>query len=246
MNQTALKRFEPNDRALAEKDFIVGRTSAVLLIGCLISLTGCRSFSSTMLNRLGDNSFVGNSNGYAKSNNGARPFKGIPITLQVPSHLDVYIDEVFYLQDDGSDVASISEPLDDTRILNVRTELIKTKKVFTVDYKRPGSGTLNSNTTFSDEQYFKTISNTITDTTITDSAALLNTVLKGVSTSATGPTDKQAMELTDVVRDTRVVAFKRFDINDPDFELQVEEFVNQHLNNCDRCGQSPSYDQTRE
>lgn len=229
---------------------------SIMALGWILSLVGCQSFSSTMLNRLGDNSFIGNSNGYADCANGARPFKGIPITLQVPSHLDVFIDEVYYLQGEtktcgeGEDqtisYTTINEPLSDdssrTRILNVRTKLIKTKKVFTVDYKRPGSGSLNSNTTFSDEQYFKSITNSLTDTTITDSAALLDTVLKGVSTDAAGPTAEQMEAFKDVVRDTRVVAYKRFDINEPDFEMQVEAFVNQHLNNCDRCGQSPTYD----
>ncbi len=217
-------------------------TPSILIASCFCCLIGCQSFSSTMLNRLGDNSFVGNSNGYGKAGSQARPFKGIPITLQVPSHLDVYIDEVYYLQD-GGDKAQIVEPLADTRILKVRTELIKTKKVFTVDYKRPGSGTLNSNTQLSDEQYFKSISNSIIDTTITDSAALLNTVLTGRSTSADGPTTAQQSLMSNLVRDTRVVAYKRFDINDPDFEYQVEAFVNQNLNDCDQCGQSPTYDQ---
>jgi hypothetical protein len=216
-----------------------------------------------MLNRLGDNSFIGNSNGYANAADGARPFKGIPITLQVPSHLDVFIDEVYYLQGtvliegEGEDAkasfSTIDEPLLDaeahtpyTRILNVRTKLIKTKKVFTVDYKRPGSGSLNSNTTFSDEQYFKSITNSITDTTITDSALLLDSALKGVSTANKGPTQEQLAEFGDLLRDTRVVAYKRFDINEPDFELQVEEFVNTHLNSCDRCNQSPTYDHLKK
>lgn len=221
------------------------RTRLILAYSIILALTGCQTFSSTMLNRLGDNSFIGNSNGYANGTSQARPFKGIPITLKVPSHLDVYVEEVFYLQDPG-DGGSIRETLDDTRMLQVRTDLIRTKKVFTVDYKRPGSGTLNSTTNFSDDQYFKKIDNSIDDTTITDSAALLNTALKGVtgiSTAADGPTTDQTGLLSNLLRDKRVVAYKRFDINDPDFELQVEMFVNQHLNNCDHCGSQPSYDQ---
>lgn len=223
-----------------------------------------------MLNRLDDNSFVGNSNGQASSQSSARPFKGIPITLKVPSHLDVYIEEVYYMQDDGDDQRTLTDALSDTRIMNVRTELIKSKKVFTVDYKRPGAGTLNLSTKFSDEQYFQSISRALQDTTIVDSANLLNTALGGTSDPATatgtlpalvapttptsgtqsapptlipsGPTAVQAAMLESHIRDTRVVAYQRFDINDPDFELQVDAFVSLHLNNCDRCGQSPLYD----
>jgi hypothetical protein len=223
-----------------------------------------------MLNRLSDNSFAGNSNGTTDGKSGARPFKGIPITLRVPSHLDVYIEEVYYMKDDGDDKAALSDSLTGTRILNVRTDLIRTKKVFTVDYKRPASGTLNLETEFSDEQYFQSISRALQDTTIVDSANLVNTALGGTSDPAqsagtlpgvvpptvpgsgpqterpatvpSGPTAAQAAMLTEHVRDTRIVAFQRFDINDPDYEFQVDRFVSQHLNNCDQCGRSPTYD----
>lgn len=236
---------------------------------------GCQSFSSTMLNRLGDNAFVGNSNGTADGNSAARPFRGIPVTLRVPSHLDVYIEELCYMKDDGDDKAALSGSLTGTRILNVRTEVVSTKKVFTVEYKRPASGTLNLETNFSDEQYFRNISRALQDTTIVDSANLMNTTFGGTSDPArssgrlpalvpptvpgagpqteqpaavpSGPTAAQATVLTNHVRDTRIVAFQRFDINDPDYEFQVDRFVSRHLNNCDRCGRcgrSPTYDKT--
>ena len=209
------------------------RTASILLLACLAGLTGCQSFSSTMLNRLDNNSFVGNSNGTANSKCGARPFKGIPIALKVPSHLDVYIDEIYYMTEDDADRAALSDALTGTRILNVRTQLIKTRKIFTVDYKRPASGTLNLQTQFSDEQYFKSIATALQDTTIVDSANLLNSALGGTSDPAqatgqvpsivpptvptpgtqpdpttpvpTGPTAAQAAALTNHVRDTRVV-----------------------------------------
>ncbi len=57
-----------------------------------------------------------------------------------------------------------------------------------------------------------------------------------------GPTQTQLARLTKHIRDTRVVAFKRFDINESDFEYQVDAFIAQHLNNCDFCGTTPRYD----
>ena len=36
----------------------------------------------------------------------------------------------------------------------------------------------------------------------------------------------------------RTIAWKRFDINEPDFEQQLVQFVNLHLNDCNECGPS--------
>ena len=123
-----------------------------------------------------------------------------------------------------------------------------------VDYKRPGSGTLGTSTNFTDQQYFSDITSNVKDTTITDSANLLATALQ-LSTKKAGtdaalissiaapadsggtPTPNQSF-----IKQSRVVAYRRFDINAPDYEQQVEAFVEAHLNQCDRCNESPSYD----
>lgn len=222
------------------------KTLSISLATCVLLLAGCQSFSSTMLNRLDDNSFQGNSNGFAKLFSKTRPYKGIPITLQVPSHLDIYIDETYYIAP-GSGDGVVSEILDDTRILNVRTSIISTKKVFTVDFKRPGAGSLKLGMEFTDEQYFKTITSELEDRTIKDAAALAAQVVDSVqafSTSSKGPdTDALSMlEERGIIRDTRTVAYQRFDINAVDFEFQVQDFVNKHLNCCNQCNGSPSYD----
>ncbi|MSR57640.1 MAG: hypothetical protein EXS05_08205 [Planctomycetaceae bacterium] len=129
--------------------------AAVACLTCLVG--GCTSFSTTMLNRLDDNSFVGNSNGEPHRNESARAYKGIPITLQVPSHVDVYIEETYFLQEaEGSTTdRTILEEAPVGRLFGVRAEIIKSKKVFLVDFKRPGSGTLDLDASFSDQQYFK-------------------------------------------------------------------------------------------
>lgn len=203
--------------------------------------TGCASFSSTMLNRLEDNSFVGNSNGDLCSNDTARPFKGVPITLQVPSHLDVFIEETYYLEDKDSAAASL-QLVRIGRILNVRTEVIKSKKVFVVDFKRPASGSLNLTADFNEQQYFKQIVSQLEDTTIVDSANLLGTALKFATAKPASAGGDGTRSLPKHLRQVRVVAYRRFDINDPDYEMQVEEFVNTHLNSCDSCNTSPTYD----
>jgi hypothetical protein len=206
----------------------------------VVSAVGCTSLSSTMLNRLDDNSFVGNSNGDACSRGRTRPFKGVPITLQVPSHVDVSIDETYYLANDATTGTLTELPIG--RILNVRTEVIKTKKVFIVDFKRPASGTLNLDAKFNDDQYLKSITSHLEDTTIKDSAALLGTVLKFATGKQTSGTQGPAPS-PNFSRQTRTVAYRRFDINEPDFEGQVDAFVSRHLNNCNEsCEQVPTYD----
>lgn len=210
------------------------RRSLATVVVCFTC--GCTTFSSTMLNRLDDGSFVGNSNGTARHNNSARPYKGIPITLHVPTHLDVYIEETYYLQEEsGKEFSEVNTG----RLLNVRAEPIKTKKVFLVDFKRPASGTLEMGAKFNDQQYFDKIESKLVDTTIIDSAKLLNTVLKFATAK---PAAFNPSTLPRHLRQTRVVAYRRFDINEPDYEQQVEAFVNLHLNDCDRCFQSPDYD----
>lgn len=217
--------------------------SSLLLLSTLS--IGCQSFSSTMLNRFDNNSFRGNSNGMTKLFNKTRPYKGVPITLEVPSHLDVYIDETYYMTLDENNLEAV-ELLPETRILDVRTDVIKTAKVFTVDFKRPGSGTLDLNLTFNDKQYFDEIKSKIEDTTIKDTAALIGQVIGSVKAPKTsaGPSedDKTFMEQQNIIRDTRVVAYQRFDINAVDFECQVQEFINTHLNGCNQCARPPSYD----
>ena len=151
---------------------------------------------------------------------------------------------------DANDSRAI-ELMDDTRLLGVRTEVINTAKVFTVDFKRPGSGTLDLDLKFNEKQYFDSIKSELEDTTIKDTAALISQVIgtvKAFQTSAQGPSDddKEFMQSMNIIRDTRVVAYRRFDINAVDFEHQVEAFVNQHLNNCDQCATLPTYDSAQQ
>tara|TARA_R110002020_G_scaffold274412_2_gene489616 strand:+ start:21 stop:677 length:657 start_codon:yes stop_codon:yes gene_type:complete len=214
---------------------------STLVLIVALAVSGCKSFSSTMLNRLDDNSFMGNSNGQTMHNGKTRPYKGIPITLEVPSHLDIYIDEIYYMNMNNG-----SEASDPYRMLNVRATIIKTDKVFTVDFKRPGAGTLDLNLDFdANEQYFKKITSKIEDETIeqigTSLSSFINTI-QGQKTSAS-PDDINLLQANGFLRDERTVAYRRFDINSPSFECEVEEFVNHHLNNCNVCGTMPTYDQ---
>ena len=116
---------------------------------------------------------------------------------------------------------------------NVRAEPVKTKKVFLVDLKRPASGSLNASMTLNDQQYFDSITGTISDDTIKDSTALLATIITKLPTGKSAATESKF----EYLKRTRVVAYRQFDINAPDFEDQLDNFVSQHLtcvgNACD-------------
>ena len=116
------------------------RLSLVLLATFTLVPIGCTSMRSTMINRYEDDTFAGNSNGDLKRHDMARPFKGVPITIKVPTHVDVKIIETSYLFDNGSGLSEfkLMYPHRDVEIVTIETE-----KVFTVDFKRPISGSLN-------------------------------------------------------------------------------------------------------
>ena len=210
-------------------------------------LTGCTTVTSTMLNRTDNDVFVGNSNGEPNANCGATPFKGIPITVKVPTHLDVTISETYYLtvgkvkRADGTFVDELMEIPVKHRNLDVDADLVETDKLFTVDFPRPGSGTLDYKLDFGQDgdsypQYFKQIKNKIVDDTIKDvSMAVESVIPKLASLTGAGSFDASDELKKQMVVGNRVVAWRRFDISAPDFEWQVKCFVQKHVNNCNEC-----------
>ena len=218
--------------------------------GVSIICAGCTSISSTMLNRTDNDVFVGNSNGEPGVHCEARPFKGVPITLRVPTHLDVSIVEKIYLRKNQSHkLVRVPTP---HRNLSVVPKIIETDKVFTVDPKRPAAGTLASTLTWGTDnsataggldnsQYFASIVNNIKDETIVDVTAALNTLmptLRGLSTDAAADAAALAKLKSlnnQLILESRTVAWKRFDLDEPGFEHLVAEFVAQHMNCCNTC-----------
>ena len=194
---------------------------------------GCTSVSSTLLNRTDGDMFYGNSNGKLKSEGQTRPFEGIPITVKVPTHVDVAIKEKIRFKIGHN---SIQRLMTCKRHLFVDTSLIHTDKVFTVDIQRPAAGTLDYEVEFgtgADRQYFDSIKSKIVDETIADTTTAINAVITAIRTNA-GEGDKLT-DSTGLIEEVRTVAWKRFDIDAPDFELAVSEFVDRHLNCCNSC-----------
>lgn len=123
------------------------------------------------------------------------------------------------------------------RVLNVETNLVYTDKVFTVDFPRPFAGTLSltadgtDGITFDAEQYFATIRGSYKEETLSTINSILGDQLTpGQSTSAAGETVE--VDSGKYKKLTRVVAFDRFDINECNWEEQMQAFVEQHLGAC--------------
>ncbi len=216
-----------------------------LALALLAALTGCTSISSTMLNRTDSDFYVGNSNGHTKCDGRSRPFKGVPITVRVPTHLDVAIKEsIIHAKDTLTN--DLYQLASSRRHMFVEASLVESDKVFTVDPKRPAAGTMGYTFLFGDKakagdpdnsQYFKSISYQIKDRTINEVNASLNTLLPLLGRKSTTGKQAAAGEKISIIQEeiVSVVAWKRFDLDAPDFEVQVECFVEQHLNSCDRC-----------
>jgi hypothetical protein len=209
--------------------WIMGRLTLFVL--CIVACQGCTSMRSTMINRHEDETYSGNSNGQLKWHNTPRPYKGVPITIKVPTHLDVTVTETSYLQDTTAGLREfrLTLPHRDVSIVTVETE-----KVFVVDFKRPISGTLNYSAKFGSDQYFDEISGKLEDTTITDVANLVATIAPLAGKKASGEVDASSDIGKSLITNTRVIAYQRFDIDACDVEAQIKQFLDQHLN----CGHS--------
>ena len=147
---------------------------SVMACGAL-GIAGCNSISSTALNRTDGDVFVGTSNGNGGPRCITKPFKGVPITVRVPTHVDIVVKEKVDLYYQGGELSSI-KPC--RRTLFVEPELIQTEKVFTVDINRPFSGdadyTLDFDPAGKNPQYFTQVKAKIVDTTSTASTMPLS------------------------------------------------------------------------
>ncbi len=220
-------------------------------------LAGCASVKSTAINRVDSDVFIGDSNGKPKVHCSARPFNGVPVTLRVPTHLDVAIQEKLLFICDGKTMKRHMGK----RNFSVHTELVRTEKVFTVDPKRPAAGQLNYKMRFGandgnvdNSQYFSELDGFVVDRTIADVTLALRDITNALE--GKGPTKKPGAtpEPKDVpapagaagaiapaeatvtyIPEVRTVAWQRFDIDSPTFEQDVAAFVELHMNRCHSC-----------
>lgn len=216
----------------------------LLLLGLVAILTiGCASARSTLVQRSESDECWQTE----------RCLNGVPITVQVPTHIRVDITEHRYLGLIDAAVDDNGKLLPNTGTVNwidphsiqavertVNTRLVKTAKIFTVDPRRPAAGTIDSTLTFggANGQYLDQIDYDVKDETISAITKLLSQVApSGLFGAPTSEVDKTPGESIDqfIQRVDNVVASAMFNLDAPDVELQIAEFLEVHLNGCHRC-----------
>lgn len=190
--------------------------------------TGCASFSATMLHRGECNT------GWEKE----RHLRG------VPTHIRVDVIEKHYLVLD-SDGKTVSRKSADFPIREVIYTPIETEKIFLVDLKRPGAGTINATIDLNaDEQYFNQIETKVVDTTIDAVGDLLAQIAPGGligAPTAEGGEPKGDDPFKDRIKEvSSVVASEIFEIDSPSLERDMQDFLARHLNCCHTCSMLPT------
>ena len=200
----------------------------------LIALGGCNTFRTTAIDRCENDTLVVNPD---------RPMKGVPISLRVPTHLELRVIETTYWEkQDNPGKKPTLVPLSTCRATrSVDHELCYTEKVFLVDPVRPGAGLQNYGFTFTSNEsekgedagkgYLRKVEYKIDDTTIKESANLVSNVLGLVTAFQTGSNDARPNSGALISTD-RTVAFARFDINSCSFEEEVSSFLDTHVNHA--------------
>ncbi|QDT96701.1 hypothetical protein [Gimesia aquarii] len=194
--------------------------------------TGCGSIKTTAYDRLEDDTLIANPD---------KHLKGVPVTLKIPTHLKLTIEEKTFWYVEGSELTRVSS-CRATR--DVTPEVQYTEKIFLVDPVKPGAGsseygfTFKGGTDFSGSGQLDGLQYSITDTTITQSAQLLKDAIgfvRAFPKPATGQKTgfgggNQNVNSLDVIETTRVIAWSQFDINSEHFEEEVMGFLDTYLN----------------
>jgi hypothetical protein len=201
---------------------------AGLLTGLLLASVGCSSIASRLYE----------SDGCGERH--AKCLKGIPTTLDVPTHVKVAIVETQYVRKDG-DVYVAGETFGMARTRRLDYDLVTMKELYTVDFKRPAAGKNDLKLTFAEGvsggQYFSKIEHKVEDVTIDKVTALIQAVITASPTLASlrkvqprsDPTPPQ------VIAVPRVIAVEFFDIRHPDLAGQIQMFLEHHVNACSPC-----------
>lgn len=201
-------------------------------LASLILLGGCNTFQTTAIDRTENDCLVVNPD---------CPMKGIPVTLRVPTHLELNVIETTYWE--KKDIIGSKPTLVPVHTCrptrSVEHRICYTERVFLVDPARPAAGTSSYGFSFTSKGsesaddlgkgYLDKVAYKIDDETIKESANLLAnslSLISGFSVSANQARPNQG----DLVATDRTVAYTRLDINSPSFEHDVELFLDCHVN----------------
>jgi hypothetical protein len=141
---------------------------------------------------------------------------------------------------------------------HVESELQYTDKVFLVDFKRPAGGILDlTGASMDEEQYFSDVQAAVTERTLQDVSTAINTLTGNTTQKATPDPQKadakpvsaktpEAESNQEVSFQKSVIATKRFDISDCNWEREMQEFVSLHLGRPDLLQNAPQVEYSSE
>jgi hypothetical protein len=232
----------------------VACSSLTLMVFALLVQPGCSTIKSEIYS----------TNGCSEDKT-TRHLRGAPITVDVPTHVRIEIVEKKYFQKmTPADPAAKMQQAQAGGIINppapapkpppdpqyvlrrdlrstrqVNYDLVTMKELFTVDLKRPLSGTIDYTLGFdAKKQYFTGLKTKTVDTTITDVAALIQTIIASTPTMASlGKIKLTGVEgppagANDIVEIAGSVAVEYFNVNDPQLNDKIQEFLETYLNQC--------------
>ena len=154
--------------------------------------------------------------------------RGIPVTVKMPTHLEVRVIERRYLAPGTFEKFHTA--------LIVEHEIREKDQVFTVDSVRPAAGNLTYSAKLENANS-KQFDSKIEDKTIQDITKLvpkLPDVLANLKkASAVSLTNGNVPEVSEsVMRVDSLVAVKVFDVHDPNLSACVQAFLDQYVNAC--------------
>lgn len=208
-----------------------------------LACTGCTSIRTTVLDR--------SENGHLSANPDM-PLPGVPVMLKVPTHIDVEIVQVDYWVPHPvtGELELMKENNAEFPNRHIQTELVKTEQMFLVDPKRPGSGTgiygfgfKNDDSANAGKGYLDSVTYKSIDKTFESSAALYSQIVKVLGVPTAGDAngdgqvdateqDQKTLGESGIVSTQRTIAFRRFKLNTPHVDQDVQLFVDEYMNAC--------------
>jgi hypothetical protein len=115
-------------------------------------------------------------------------------------------------------------------IYDFGSETLYTDKIFTTDFIRPAAGAFNLKVDYTQDQYIQKVQQDITDETLKEVGNLIDK-LPGLFVPKPAAAKLAGGEIGDSLREVKsVIAANVFEIEDPNFETNVSEFVQTFLN----------------
>jgi hypothetical protein len=162
-----------------------------------------------------------------------RHLRGVPITVKVPTHLEVKVKETHYMSvRDGKETLIL---LPGGKRLATRSVEVNTRlkdEVFTVDFVKPAAGMADTKTSYHN-QYFKKITGAVKDETIQDITNAFSGIVRKVG-ALPGGVKLTAGDLNKarIRAHEATIAVQLFEVHDPLLEEKIRGFVSPYVTDC--------------